>query len=156
MVDVGDEGNGLPNGSFSPLKHSQTPVYGQFKLRSNVVDDGRGSVGPIRRIRHKGTAESPSRGSVYSHSSLNDPFPLENYNVSKGLFPSIKKNLEQAGTSSSSVFQRVNSNRSSELGVPPVHPHSSQMARTILEHLGRNLATPKEKSDELKIATSWK
>ncbi|OMO57772.1 hypothetical protein COLO4_35103 [Corchorus olitorius] len=30
------------------------------------------------------------------------------------------------------------------------------MARTILEHLERNPATPKEKSDELKIATSWK
>ncbi|XWS70708.1 hypothetical protein CRYUN_Cryun03dG0070600 [Craigia yunnanensis] len=135
---VRDEGNGFPNGSFSPLWHSQTPVYGQ--LKSNIVDDGHGSVGSIRRIRHKGTAETPSRESVYSHSSLNGPFP----------------NLEQGGTSRTSVFQSLDGNRSSEMGIPPVHPHSSQMARTILEHLERNLATPKEKSDELKIATSWK
>ena len=120
------------------------------------MDDDHGFVGPIRRIRHKGTAETPSRESVYSHSSLNGPFPVGNSNVSKGLFPSIKKNLEQGGTSRSSVFQSVDGNRSSEMGIPPVHRHSSQMARTILEHLERNLATPKEKSDELKIATSWK
>ncbi|XVE54437.1 hypothetical protein DITRI_Ditri03aG0081300 [Diplodiscus trichospermus] len=119
---VRDEGNGSLNGSFSPLQQPQTPTYGQ--LRSNVVDDGHGSVGPIHRIRR--------------------------------ILPSIKKNLEQGSTSSSSVFQSVDSNRSSETGIPPVHPHSSQIARKILEHLERNLATPTEKSNELKIPTSWK
>ncbi|XVF34642.1 hypothetical protein REPUB_Repub18cG0076400 [Reevesia pubescens] len=149
-----DEGNSFLNGSFSPLQQSKTPVYGQ--LRSDIVDDDDGSVGPIRRIRHKGTAETPARGSVYSHSSLNGPFPVGNSNVSRGPFPSIKKNLEQGGTGSSSVIQSVDSNRSSEMAIPPVHPHSSQMAMTILELLERNIATPKKKSDELKIATSWK
>ncbi|XWS72938.1 hypothetical protein CRYUN_Cryun02cG0082600 [Craigia yunnanensis] len=146
---------GLHNIPRTPYSRS---IYSKSKskLRSNIVDDGHGSVGPIRRIRHKGTAETPSRGSVYSHSSLNGPFSVGNSSVSKGLFPSIKKNLEQGGTSSSSIFQSVDSNRSSEMSIPPVHLHSSQMARTILEHLERNLATPKEKSDELKIATSWK
>ncbi|XP_022755142.1 nuclear pore complex protein NUP1-like isoform X2 [Durio zibethinus] len=153
LAHVQDEDNGFLNGSFSPLQHSQTPVYGQ--LRSNIVYDGHGSVGPIRRIRHKGIAETPSKGSVYSHLSLNGPFPVGNSNVSKSLFPSIKKNLEQGGTRSSSVFQSVDGRRSSEMRIPPVHPHSSQMARTILEHLERNPATPK-KSDKLKIDTSWK
>ncbi|XWS27018.1 hypothetical protein CRYUN_Cryun26dG0079800 [Craigia yunnanensis] len=154
LAQVRDEGNGFLNGSFSPLQQSQTPIYGQS--RSKMVDDGHGSVGPIRRIRHKGTAETPSRASVYSHSSLNGPFPVGNSNLSEGILPSIKKNLEQGGTSSSSIFQSVDSKRSSEMGIPPVHPHSSQMARTILEHLERNVATPTEKSNELKIATSWK
>ncbi|XP_022729499.1 nuclear pore complex protein NUP1-like [Durio zibethinus] len=154
LAHVRDEGNGFLNSSFSPLQQSQTPIHG--KLRSNIVDDAHGSVGPIRRIRHKVTAETPSRGSVYSHSSLNDPFLVGNSNVSDGLFCSIKKNLEQRGTSSSSVFQSVDGNRISDIGIPPVHPHSSQTARTILEHLERNLATPKEKSNELKIATSRK
>ncbi|KAH1057323.1 hypothetical protein J1N35_035388 [Gossypium stocksii] len=154
MAHVRGEGDAFLNGSFSPLQQSQTPAYGQ--LRSNMVDKGYGSVGPIRRIRHKGTAEIPSRGSIYSHSSLNDPFPVVNSNVSKGQFSSIKKNLERGGASSSSDIQSVDGNRSSEMGIPPVHPHSSQMARTILDHLERTLLTPKKKSEELKIATSWK
>ncbi|XP_039051342.1 uncharacterized protein LOC120192668 [Hibiscus syriacus] len=120
------------------------------------MDNGHGSVGPIHRVRHKDTAETPSRGSVYSHSSLNGSFPVVNSNISKGLSPSIKRNMEQGGTRSSSVFQPVDKNRISEMGMPPVHPHSSQMVRTILDHLDRTLATPKEKSEELKIATSWK
>ncbi|TYH65641.1 hypothetical protein ES332_D06G069100v1 [Gossypium tomentosum] len=154
MAHVRGEGDAFLNGSFSPLQQSQTPAYGQ--LRSNMVDKGYGSVGPIRRICHKGSAEIPSRGSIYSHSSLNDAFPVGNSNVSKGQFSSIKKNLEQGGASSSSDIQSVDGNRSSEMGIPPVHPHSSQMARTILEHLERTLVTPKKKSEELKIATSWK
>nr|KJB64742.1 hypothetical protein B456_010G063000 [Gossypium raimondii]KJB64744.1 hypothetical protein B456_010G063000 [Gossypium raimondii] len=154
MAHVRGEGDAFLNGSFSPLQQSQTPAYGQ--LRSNMVDKGYGSVGPIRRICHKGSAEIPSRGSIYSHSSLNDPFPVGNSNVSKSQFSSIKKNLEQGGAISSSDIQSVDGNRSSEMGIPPVHPHSSQMARTILEHLERTLVTPKKKSEELKIATSWK
>ncbi|MBA0693735.1 hypothetical protein Goari_004086 [Gossypium aridum] len=154
MAHVRGEGDAFLNGSFSPLQQSQTPAYGQ--LRSNRVDKGYGSVGPIRRICHKGTAEIPSRGSIYSHSSLNGPFPVGNSNVSKGQFSSTKKNLERGGASSSSDIQSVDGNRSSEMGIPPVHPHSSQMARTILEHLERTLVTPKKKSEELKIATSWK
>ncbi|EOY31097.1 Dedicator of cytokinesis protein 6, putative isoform 3, partial [Theobroma cacao] len=154
FAHVQDEGNGFLKSSFSPLPQSRTPVYGQ--LRSNIVEDGHRSVGPIRRNRNKGM-QTPSRVSVYSHSLLNGPSPVENSNVStKGLFPSSQKTLEPGGTSSSSVFQSVDSKSGSfEMGIPPVHPHSSQMARTILEHLERNLATPKEKSDELRIATSW-
>ncbi|KAG4194472.1 hypothetical protein ERO13_A06G055000v2 [Gossypium hirsutum] len=154
MAHVRGEGDAFLNGSFSPLQQSQTPAYGQ--LRSNMVDKGYGSVGPICRIRHKGTADIPSRGSIYSYSSLNDPFPVGNSNVSKGQFSSIKKNLEQGSASSSSDIQSLDGNRSSKMGISPVHPHSSQMARTILEHLERTLVTPKKKSEELKIATSWK
>ncbi|KAE8730739.1 Dedicator of cytokinesis protein 6, putative isoform 2 [Hibiscus syriacus] len=154
LAHVRDESDSFLNGSVSPLQRSQTSAYGQ--LRSNIMDNGQGSVGPIRRIRHKGTADTPSRGSIYSHSSLNGSFPVVNSNIPKGLSPTIKRNMEQGGTSRSSIFQPVDKNRSSEMGMPPVHPHSSQTARTILDHLDRTLVTPKEKSEELKIATSWK
>ncbi|KAK8294694.1 hypothetical protein V6Z12_D05G016500 [Gossypium hirsutum] len=52
--------------------------------------------------------------------------------------------------------QSLDGNRSSEINIPPVHPHSSHMERSILEHLERNLVTRKEKSEVLKIATSSK
>lgn len=43
-----------------------------------------------------------------------------------------------------------------EGGVPTVHRHTSLMAKKILEHIDRNVPTPKEKSAELKLATQWK
>lgn len=43
-----------------------------------------------------------------------------------------------------------------EAGTPTVPRHSSQIARTILDHLERTQATPKDKSAELKLATSWR
>ncbi|KAK8351183.1 hypothetical protein V6Z12_A05G016500 [Gossypium hirsutum] len=49
---VQDKGNGFLNGSFSPLQQLQTPIYGQ--LRSNLADDGHGTVRSICRIRHNG------------------------------------------------------------------------------------------------------
>ncbi|KAK8501331.1 hypothetical protein V6N12_008349 [Hibiscus sabdariffa] len=140
--------------SKSKLKRAQTPIYGQ--LKSDIADHGHRSLGPIRRIRHDGTTEAQSRGSAYSHSSLKGSFPVGNSIVSKSVVSSMKNKLEQGGASSSSVFQSVDSNRRSEVNIPPVCPHSCQMARTIFEHLERNLVTPKEKSEELKIATSSK
>jgi len=43
-----------------------------------------------------------------------------------------------------------------ERSVPTVHMHTSLMAKKILEHIDRNIPTPKEKSAELKLATKWK
>lgn len=149
----GDSNKGL-NTSI-PLQQSQTPIYGQLKSSRNALDNGRGSAGPIRRTRHKAAVECPARGSVKFHSSLEGLSPVGNSYFSE--FPSVKKNLEVGGTSGSSIFQLADRKPpSSEVGVPPVHPHSSQMARTILEHLERNLPTPKDKSAELGLATSHK
>ncbi|KAK1551347.1 hypothetical protein Q3G72_034263 [Acer saccharum] len=149
------DGNRSLNMSFAPLQQSQTPIYEQS--RRKTLDDGRGSTGPIRRIRHKAVAESPSRRSVSFHSSSYSPLPAGGSNVFKGFSPAVKKNLEPGGTSSSSIFRSLeNKPASAEVSVPTVHPHSSQMARTILEHLERNPPTPKQKSAELKLGTSWK
>lgn len=43
-----------------------------------------------------------------------------------------------------------------ERSVPTVHTHTSFMAKKILEHIDRSIPTPKQKSDELKLATKWK
>lgn len=128
----------------------------QLKSSRNALDNGRGSAGPIRRTRHKAAVESPARGSV-KFSSVDGLSPAGNSHFSEGFFPTVKKNLELGGASGSSIFQLADRKPpSSEVGVPPVHPHSSQMARTILEHLERNLPTPKDKSAELELATSSK
>lgn len=146
------------NMTSSPFQQPQTPVYGQVNSRGNSVDDVHGSVGPIRRtrIRHKAVAETPSRGSASYHSTLNSP-QVENFNAFEGLFSGVKKNTEKGGTSSPSKFLVADSEpQSSKVSVPSVPPHSRQMAQKILEHLERNLPTPKEKSAELRLATSWK
>ncbi|KAL5769012.1 hypothetical protein ACOSP7_015570 [Xanthoceras sorbifolium] len=149
------DGNRSLNMSFTPLQQSQNPIYEQS--RKKTLDDERGSVGAIRRICPKAVAESPSRRSVNFRFSLNSPSPAGGSNVLEGFLPAVKKNLKPGGTSSSSIFQSAeNKSASSEVSVPTVHPHSSQMARTILEHLERNPPTPKDKSTELKLATSWK
>lgn len=146
------------NMTSSPFQQPQTPVYGQVNSRGNSVDDVHGSVGPIRRtrIRHKAVAETPSRGSASYHSTLNSP-QVENFNAFEGLFSGVKKSTEKGGTSSPSKFLVADSEpQSSKVSVPSVPPHSRQMAQKILEHLERNLPTPKEKSAELRLATSWK
>ncbi|KAE8713930.1 Dedicator of cytokinesis protein 6, putative isoform 2 [Hibiscus syriacus] len=135
-------------------------IVSRMKLDANQLKLQKRTCNPDTRskprIRDDGTSEAQSRGCVYSRSSLKGPFPVGNSNVSKSAFSSIKNNLEQGGTSSSSVFQSVDSNRSSEVNIPPVCSQSSKMARTIFEHLERNLVTPEEKSEELKVATSSK
>ena len=126
--------------------------------RDNSVDNVHGSVGPIRRtrIRHKAVPETPSRGSASYHSTLNSP-QVENFNAFEGLFSGVKKSTEKGGTASPSKFLVADSEpQSSKVNVPSVPPHSRQMAQKILEHLERNLPTPKEKSAELRLASSWK
>lgn len=121
-----------------------------------MLDDGQGSAGPIRRTRNKGVLRTP-RGPSFSHSALHGPALVENTDVSRDFFPDVKKNLQSGVTSSTSKFLLLdNKPHSNEVRVPTVHPQSSLMARRILEHLDRNPPTPKEKLDELKLATAWK
>lgn len=121
------------------------------------MEDGHGSVGPIRRSRHRLGTPTPFRGSGSIESSSVGPLKVENSNISQGFLPALKKNLEPGGKSSGSQFQSVDwKNRSFEVGVPTVHPQSSHIARTILEHIDRNPHTPKDKSEELKLAFARK
>ncbi|XP_059637930.1 nuclear pore complex protein NUP1 [Cornus florida] len=140
--------------SSTPLRQSRTPIFGQS--RNDVLNDGYGSVGPIRRMRHKVVSEAPPRGSAAFNSSQTGPSQVENSSVSRGLLPATK-NLEPGAKSSNSEFQSIAKKaRSSEMGVPDFLPSSGQAVRTILEHLNRNQPTAQEKSAELKLATAWK
>lgn len=124
---------------------------------SDAQDSDYGSVGPIRRIRHKPLAKSSSRGSAYFRSSLDCPSQVENSNVSEGFLPAVKNNMALGGTSGTSNSKSLNSKpQSSGVGVPMVHPHTNQMARKILEHLDRSQPSPKDKSAELERAATWK
>jgi len=63
--------------------------------------------------------------------------------------PTIATRMDLGGMSSSRKplgFER---------SVPTVPMHTSLMAKKILEHIDRNIPTPKEKSAELKLATKW-
>lgn len=112
----------------TPVQKSHTPVGTQVQSRTSVPVDAYGSVGPIRRTRHKYVSESPSQFSVSLMNSQNDSFHVDN-------------------SSSSKEF---------EVGVSTVPPQSTQIARKILEHLDRKVSTPAEKSLELKLATAWR
>lgn len=141
--------------SRTPLQQSRTPIFRQS--RAKAADFGHGSVGPIRRVRlNHGVAAETSSRSAYSRSLANGP-QFESSSVSKSIFSATKKNLEPGETSRSSLLWSVDGkSRDSEVGTSTVHPHSSQVARTILEHLERKVPSPKDKSDELKLATSWR
>ncbi|KAM0969381.1 hypothetical protein COP2_018024 [Malus domestica] len=136
----------------TPLKQSQTPIYGQ--PRGDTLDGGYGSAGPVRRLRHKSAAQSPATGSPYVHSSPFGSSRGENSSATKGFLPAAK-NFELGGLSGNSQIQSSD-RKSSSFGVPTVHPQSSLIARTILEHIDRNPPTPKDKSEELKLAFAWK
>ena len=79
---------------------------------------------------------------------------------SKGRFEnSANKKSSEAGESTNlSMSQTTTYGKhiGLEAGTPTVPRHSSQIAKTILDHLERTLPTPKNKSDELKLATSWR
>lgn len=119
------------------------------------MDGGYGSsVGPIRRTRHKVATQTPPRGSPYVHSSSIGTPQVENSHIRKEFLPAGRKNFELGGLSGNSPFQSIDRKPSSpQVGV---HPQSSQIARTILEHINRNSPTPKDKSEELKLAIAWK
>ncbi|RXH74431.1 hypothetical protein DVH24_029152 [Malus domestica] len=136
----------------TPLKQSQTPIYGQ--PRGDTLDGGYGSAGPVRRLRPKSASQSPATGSPYVHSSPFGPSRGENSSATKGFLPAAK-NFELGGLSGNSQIQSSD-RKSSSFGVPTVHPQSSLIARTILEHIDRNPPTPKDKSEELKLAFAWK
>ncbi|XP_021899199.1 nuclear pore complex protein NUP1 [Carica papaya] len=145
------------NISSTSFQQLQTPSHGLFSSRKKEVDNEHGSVGPIRRIQHRVVAETPSKESIYFRSPLNVSSQLENSSVSKSIFPAVEKNLELGGTIGVSISESEEGKRKcSAVGNQTVHPHSSQMARTILDHLERNLPTPKDKAAELKLVTSWR
>ncbi|XP_027331259.1 uncharacterized protein LOC113846789 isoform X4 [Abrus precatorius] len=122
------------------IRGSPSP-FGLPKDKSKVgaSESGYGSVGPIRRIRHKVGTQSSSRRPAYSSGVVER-------------FTSIAKSMDPDATSC------IHKPLSFEVGVPlpTAHMHTSLMAKKILDHIDRNIPTPKEKSAELKMAMKWK
>lgn len=140
----------------SPLwQQSRTPAYSLMPSNNDPLDEATGSVGPIRRLRHKASAVTNSRRSAYFYPNRQPEMKVENSNTSEGILPDMKKNLEFEGASTIPLSQSA-VNNSSDSSPLMVRPQSSQVARTILEHITRNPPTPKEKTEELKRAIQWK
>ncbi|KAJ0266436.1 Nucleoporin-like protein [Hirschfeldia incana] len=121
----------------SPSQSVQTR-YGQLKLSKG--SDG-GLFGPSRRSRQSATMSPysrPSRGRFENSANMKSSEAGELSNLSMSQTATYGKHIGL------------------EAGTPTVPRHSSQIARTILDHLERTQATPKDKSAELKLATSWR
>lgn len=122
--------------------------------KKNFLDDGFTSVRSINRKHQKSMEIPTSKGVTSSHS------------VSPGLFPSssdafesfvspIPENLNTIASKSSTTKLHPSENKAPRYSFSStVHPHSSDMARRILEHLDRAVPSPKEKANELKLAVS--
>ncbi|CAL0304980.1 unnamed protein product [Lupinus luteus] len=131
--------------SSIPLRQSEATRYLQDKSKVDASESGYGSVGPIRRNRHKVGAQSSSRRPAYS--SLRGP---SQSGVNEGFTPAVTRSSEPDGRGDSHKPLGF------EIGTPTVPMHTSLMAKRILEHIDRNIPTPKEKSAELKLAIEWK
>ncbi|XP_008443984.1 nuclear pore complex protein NUP1 isoform X2 [Cucumis melo] len=140
----------------TPLwQQSRTPAYSQMISSNDLLDEANGSFGPIRKLRHKASAVTNSRRSAYLYPPRQPDMKVANSNASESILPDMKKNLELGGASTIPLSQSVGNN-TSESNLPTLRPQSSQVARTILEHITRNSPTPKEKKEELKRAIEWK
>ncbi|EOA22857.1 hypothetical protein CARUB_v10003596mg [Capsella rubella] len=139
----------LQNDSSKRLNNIQSPSQ-SVQTRYGQLSKGKdgGLFGPSRRSRQSAT---PSMVSPYSRPSR-DSSRFENS-------PIIKRSEigeKEASYLSRSQTTSYGNHKESEVGTPNVPTRSSQIARTILDHLERTQSTPKNKSAELKLATSWR
>ncbi|XP_045819166.1 nuclear pore complex protein NUP1-like isoform X2 [Trifolium pratense] len=122
---------------------------GGIKRRNLAVDNNIGSVGPIRRVRHKSNllyskgSSSPLSGSalsVYRNGSGIDTAQQPSSSLRKSvLLDEVKYKSEE----------NVNGTKAST-SVPPFSSKSSEMATKILQQLDK-LVSPKEKSSESRL-----
>ncbi|MCL7047236.1 hypothetical protein MKW94_005610 [Papaver nudicaule] len=152
LLGGGDRGiNTMPN----QWKQSDTPNFGysQVTRKRSSPDRGFGSVGPIRRTHRNSVETTPYRGTNLSRFESSDASMdiLRINNQNHVIRPSTSTE-----TSTDIDFQTVNKKPPGGVGISPVHPQSSDVARRILEHLDRTIPTPQKKGNELKMASSWR
>lgn len=116
------------------------------------MDGGYGSVGPIRRARYKFASEPQSEGPR----RLSSAQIASSSSASRSSVPLFQKNSATAWTSGTSNLYTADKHEEPSKGeLNPAGP-SNETVRKILEQLDRHKPTPKEKAEELKIATRWK
>ncbi|XP_022938795.1 nuclear pore complex protein NUP1-like isoform X2 [Cucurbita moschata] len=132
---------------------------GALKRRSSVLDDEIGSVGPIRRIRHKSNLLFP-KGLSLPSSSTSIPVSgigsetsqhLQSTKVHPFSSPAGKAPYSSETKRNLSKMSAESENdRTPSSSFPQIPLRSSEMALKILEQLDK-LTPPKEKSSELKL-----
>ncbi|KAM6580141.1 hypothetical protein CsatA_003915 [Cannabis sativa] len=154
------------HGSAGPIRRSRNRFGTQTPGTQNRF--GRQTPGTPHRLAtqtpgtqhrlatHTPGTQSPFRGSGVIEPSSVGPSRVENSSTSQGFLPAFKRSVEPREISGSQFHSANRKNQSYDVGVPTVHPHSSQIARTILDHIDRNPPTPKDKSQELRLAFEWK
>jgi hypothetical protein len=126
------------------------PLFLQgIKRRNLAVDNNIGSVGPIRRVRHKSNllyskgSSSPLSGSalsVYRNGSDVDTAKQPSSSLRKPVLPDEVKHKSE---------ENVNGTKAST-SFPPFPSKSNEMATKILQQLDK-LVSPKEKSSESRL-----
>ncbi|PWA75012.1 hypothetical protein CTI12_AA247060 [Artemisia annua] len=142
------------NSSHTLFQQSRTPNpwQTQTKTSSDVMDGGYGSLGPIRRVRNKFVSEPQSEGPR----RLSSAQIASSSSASRSSVPVFQKNSVTAWTSGTSNLYTADKHEEPSKGeLNPAGP-SNETVRKILEQLDRHKPTPKEKAEELKIATGWK
>ncbi|KAG6677650.1 hypothetical protein I3842_14G038300 [Carya illinoinensis] len=126
-----------------------------LKRRSSVLDNDVGSVGPIRRIRHKPSLLS-SRGLSLPVPDGPLSIPGNGAGLGTARHPSSLTQTQlllgksKENSAKASIVNGDNSVPSTSF--PAVPSKSSEMASKILQQLEK-LASPKEKSSELKVVS---
>ncbi|XP_077245201.1 nuclear pore complex protein NUP1-like isoform X2 [Tasmannia lanceolata] len=146
-----DDGYGAPSIS-SHRRHGKQVL----KRMSSVLDNDFGSVSPMRRIRQKSNLMSTSRdiNTSVRGSPLSIPLtPVRSGAVEGSMSPIQKPLLLDGPKSDASLLQASEGgdNRISSEGFASV-PQSTEMARKILQHLDKLVASPKERSSEFELA----
>ncbi|XP_031098329.1 uncharacterized protein LOC116002355 [Ipomoea triloba] len=129
--------------SAKTFQQSQMSTYGQVRTKNDVFESSYGSVGPIRRMRNKLGSETQPRKSIFLNPSKGAS-PIEKPFAPKMFLPAVGTNKgidETIGTSKSNIVD---------------HAVPTETTRIMLEHFNRHKPTPREKADELKLATDWK
>lgn len=137
----------------------QNSLYGSkqgaLKRRSSVLDNDIGSVGPIRRIRHKPSLlSSRNLTSSVSESRLSIPGNGLGPGAAQHPSSSMQKLLLLGKSEENFTKMSTESGDNSMPGTsfPLVTSKSSEMASKILQQLEK-LVSPKEKSYELKVTS---
>ncbi|CAL0333462.1 unnamed protein product [Lupinus luteus] len=126
---------------------------GALKRRSSVLENDIGSVGPIRRIRHKSNLLS-SKGLALHHSGSPLSIARSSVGTDAAQQPSYsmqKPILLGEVNQSHMKFSAENiDDRKPTASFPPLPSRSSEMASKILQQLDK-LVSPKEKSFESRL-----
>ncbi|KAI4379477.1 hypothetical protein MLD38_005768 [Melastoma candidum] len=147
-------GFGIQSSSRSPYARSLRSVPKPRVSSRSLLDNGYESVGPIRRSKHEYGTGSPRKN--FNVPASVEPSSWGKFGLGRASTP-VFNSMEAGETSGTSKLKSSDGKSlASEVGVPTVPSHSSQVARKILEHLDRTFPTPKDKTAELKLAFAWR